>query len=93
MNRTHVRSQQRLRNRPAFSMIEMVIVVVISGIVLSLALPRIDSTRYKADAVAQLVRTTLQQGQRNALIKQHDIMVSFDTTGNRMRISSRWRAA
>ncbi len=60
-------------------------VLVITGITLALAIPRIDTTKYRADAVAQIVRTTLQYAQRQAITRQHDMVVSFDTTGERIR--------
>jgi len=70
---------------PGFTLVETMIVVVISGLMISLALPRVDTSKYKADAVAQIVRTTLQNASRLAITRQHDIIVSFDTTGERIR--------
>lgn len=61
------------------------IVVVISGLMITLAIPRVDTTKYKADAIATIVRTTLQTAQRQAITRQHDMVVSFDTTGERIR--------
>lgn len=69
-----------------FTLAETMIVLVISGLMVTLALPRIDTSKYKADAVAQIVRTTLQNAQRNAITRQHDIIVSFDTTSERIRL-------
>lgn len=71
--------------RPAFTLAEMMVVVVISGMMIALAIPRIDTTRYKADAVAQIIRTTLQNASRTAVTRQHDMIVSFDTVGERIR--------
>jgi len=61
------------------------IVVVIAGLMVTLALPRIDTTKFRADAIAQIVRTTLQYAQRQAITQQHDMVVSFDTSGERIR--------
>jgi prepilin-type N-terminal cleavage/methylation domain-containing protein len=72
-------------NRPAFTLAELIVVVVISGIMIALALPRIDTTKYRADAIAQIVRTNLQMAQRQAITRQHDMVVSFDTSGERVR--------
>jgi Tfp pilus assembly protein FimT len=72
--------------RPAFTLAETMIVVVIAGLMISLAIPRIDTTRYKADAVAQIIRTTLQNASRTAVTRQHDMIVSFDTVGERIRL-------
>lgn len=66
-------------------MAEIMVVVVISGVMIALAIPRIDTTKIKADAIAGIVRTTLQYAQRQAITRQHDMVVSFDTTGERIR--------
>ena len=72
--------------RRAFTLIEMVMVLVVIGVLLALGLPRLNMGRFRADSVAQLVRTTLQAAQRSALTRQHDVLVSFDTVGGRMRV-------
>lgn len=61
------------------------VVVVISGMMVAMAIPRIDTTKWRADAIATIVRTTLQYAQRQAITRQHDMVVSFDTTGERIR--------
>jgi len=84
--RTLFRQTKHRSLRPAFTLAEMMVVVVISGMMVALAIPRIDTTRYKADAVAQIVRTTLQTASRTAVMRQHDMIVSFDTVGERIRM-------
>lgn len=74
------------RCRAGFTMLEVVLVLVISGIVVTIALPKLDLARYRADAAAQLVRTLLQQAQRTAIVQQHDVLVGFDTPGGRIRL-------
>ncbi len=69
-----------------FTMIEVMTVLVITGLMLTLAITHIDTSKYRADAVAEIVRTTLQDAQRQAITKQYDMMVSFDTTGERVRV-------
>jgi prepilin-type N-terminal cleavage/methylation domain-containing protein len=71
--------------RPGFTLAEIMVVVVITGLMITLAIPRVDMTKYKADAIATIVRTTLQTAQRQAITRQHDMVVSFDTTGQRIR--------
>lgn len=72
--------------RPAFTIIETILVLVIAGLMVTLAIPHIDSSKYRADAVAEIVRTTLQDAQRQAITRQHDMVVSFDTTGEQIRV-------
>jgi len=82
------RSIRRTHNRTvrsAFTLAELMIVVAISGMMIALAIPRIDTTKYKADAIAQIIRTTLQNASRTAVTRQHDMIVSFDTVGERIR--------
>jgi len=74
-----------LRRRPGFTMAELMVVVVIAGMMVALALPRIDTSKIRADAIATIVRTSLQYAQRQAITRQHDMVVSFDTTGQRIR--------
>ena len=71
--------------RRGFTLAEMMVVVVITGMMIALAIPRIDTTKWRADAIATIVRTTLQYAQRQAITRQHDMVVSFDTTGERIR--------
>lgn len=66
-------------------MAELMVVVVIAGMMIALAIPRIDTAKFRADAIATIVRTTLQYAQRQAITRQHDMVVSFDTTGERIR--------
>lgn len=79
-------SDNGLRTRHGFSMIELMVVVAVIGVVVMMAIPRIDVTRYRADAAGQLVRTLLQLAQRNAITRQTNVIVSFDATNHRIRI-------
>jgi prepilin-type N-terminal cleavage/methylation domain-containing protein len=72
--------------RAGFTLIEMLIVVSIVGILAALALPRLRAASYDADAGMRTVQTTLQQAQRIAIVRQTDVMVSFDTARARVRV-------
>lgn len=74
------------RLRRAFTLIEMMVVLVITGLMLAVSLSHIDPSKYRADAVAEIIRTTLQDAQRQAITRQYDMVVSFDTTGERVRV-------
>jgi hypothetical protein len=62
------------------------VVLVIAALMITLALPRMDTSRYRADAIAHIVRTTLQNASRTSITRQHDMIVAFDTLGDRIRI-------
>lgn len=67
-------------------MMEVVVVVALTGLIVGLAYPRIDVSRYKADAVVTSVRSSMQQAQRASLVAQYDVIVSFDVSGRRVRL-------
>lgn len=71
-------------SRRGFTMIEAIVVLVIIGVVTALGLPRLDVFKYRADAGAAQVRALLMQAQRDAIVRQHDLVVSFDTTRGRL---------
>ena len=78
-------NRSRVTTRRGFTLAEVMVVLVIAGMMIALAIPRVDTTNWRADAIATIVRTTLQYAQRQAISRQHDMVVSFDTTGERIR--------
>ena len=82
----HDKMIRRTDRRDAFSLYEIIIVLVIAAVLGAVAYPRLDMSRYRADAVVQNVRSALQQAQRYALVRQHDVIVSFDTTAGKIKI-------
>jgi prepilin-type N-terminal cleavage/methylation domain-containing protein len=68
-----------------FTLIETLIVVTILGILAAFALPRLRSGQYDADSAMSTIQGALQQAQRFAIVRQTDVMVSFDTAGARVR--------
>jgi prepilin-type N-terminal cleavage/methylation domain-containing protein len=83
MRRPHTRYSTA---KPGFTIVEVAVVIVIVGILGAVAFPKIDVARYKADSVVTVVRSTMQQAQRASLVAQHDVIVSFDLEGNRIRL-------
>lgn len=81
--KAHNRRKSRLRG---FTIIELLLVISVIGIMAGFAIPRIDLTRFRVDAAARLVRTLLMAANRNAITRQSNVIVSFDSTYNRLRI-------
>ena len=81
---THASAKQRRRN--GFTLIEVLIVLVIVSTLLTLSVPRLNLSRFKDDGAVQVLRSTLQLAQRAALTQQHDVLVSFDTSRQQMRV-------
>ncbi len=76
-----------VRPRHAFSMVEIIIVLVMMAVVARMALPKLNLSQYRADAAAQQVRSVFQTAQRTSLTRQYDVIVSVDTTQFGLRIA------
>jgi len=79
----HVNHKQRRRG---FTLVEMLIVITMIGIMTAIALWRVDIARYQVNGDIQAIGTTLIAAQREAIAKQHNVIVVFDTAGNRVRV-------
>ncbi|MEP7086376.1 MAG: prepilin-type N-terminal cleavage/methylation domain-containing protein [Gemmatimonadota bacterium] len=76
----------RTLRKCGFTLVEMLIVVTMIGIMTGIALWRVDIARYQVNGDIQSIGTTLIASQREAIAKQHNVIVVFDTAGNRLRI-------
>ncbi len=65
-----------------FTLVEMLTVVVVISVLTTLALPRIDLSRYRSMGAMQTVGSTMWAAQRLAVTGQHNVIVSFDETAN-----------
>ena len=82
-----MKSSRFTGRRSGFTLAETAVILMLAGIIGVLAYPRIDAGRYKADSVVTVVRSSMQQAQRAALVSQHDIIVSFDLATGRIRLA------
>ncbi|MFN8652763.1 MAG: prepilin-type N-terminal cleavage/methylation domain-containing protein [Gemmatimonadales bacterium] len=69
-----------------FTLIEMLIVVVIVGILAAISLPRVNLSRIRSKAAIQTLGTTMLALQRDAISRQHNVVVMIDTTTKSLRI-------
>lgn len=63
----------------------MVVTVLLVGLIAAIALPRVNLHRFRVDAGVRQVQVALQQAERAAVQSQHDMLVSFDVSGGRVR--------
>lgn len=77
---------RRSSDQRGFSLIEALTVIVIVGVMASIALPRTGVARYQANTGAQVVASALTYAQRQAISRQADTRVAFDVVNNELRI-------
>jgi prepilin-type N-terminal cleavage/methylation domain-containing protein len=80
------RTREHGAKRAGFTLVEMLLVVTVVGIVAGMALPKIDYDRYRVDSAGRVARNVLQNAQRMAILRQTNVIVSFDVSGRQMRI-------
>jgi prepilin-type N-terminal cleavage/methylation domain-containing protein len=85
MMRTHDPGASR-RGRAGFSLAELMAVLVIVGLGLALAVPRVDLTAHRSESAVQSLASTLMAAQRAAVARQHDVVVAFELATWRVRI-------
>jgi prepilin-type N-terminal cleavage/methylation domain-containing protein len=75
-----------MKNRHAFTLIEMLIVVAMIAIVSATTIPKLNYTAYRLDAGARGVRAALQRAQAFAVSSQHDELVAVDVARGRLYV-------
>jgi Tfp pilus assembly protein FimT len=78
--------RERRRPRRGHTLVETIIVLALLTTLASMALPRVNYTSMRLDANVRVVRSVLQQAWRTSIQKQHDVLVSVDTAGRRIRL-------
>ncbi|HEY5220460.1 MAG TPA: GspH/FimT family pseudopilin [Gemmatimonadaceae bacterium] len=73
--------------RSAFTLVEVVVVMIMVGVLMALAIPHMDLSRYRTDAAVQGLRSVLMQAQRTALLRQYDVVISIDTANGALKWS------
>ena len=74
------------RPRMGFTLVEMLIVIIIIAITATIALPRINLSRLRSKSAIQTLGTTMLALQRDAIAKQHNIVVMIDVTARSLRV-------
>ena len=77
---------RRRHSRKGFTLVELLYVMIIVGIVVTIAIPAINVQRFRLDAAVVEVATGLMAAQRNAVLRGHNVVVAFDVDGTLLRI-------
>jgi prepilin-type N-terminal cleavage/methylation domain-containing protein len=76
----------RAISRRAFTLIEIMMVVVLLGIVMGFAISRVNFTSYRMDANIRLLQNVLIGAQQTAITRNVEVQVMFDAANDRVRI-------
>lgn len=69
-----------------FTLVEMLIVITMMAIVAAMALPRVNVSRIQSKSSIQALGTTMLAMQREAIARQHNIVVMIDTVQRQLRV-------
>lgn len=69
-----------------FTLFELLVTMAIISILATIMLPKINLHQFRIDAGVRQVQGALMQGERYAVQRQHDMVVSFDVAGNRVLV-------
>lgn len=83
---TQTPERRRLVNRRGFSLLELTVVLIMVGLIAGMAVPRLNYEKYRAEAAMRTVRSILQGAQRNAIMRQTNVVVAFNEATNLMEI-------
>lgn len=82
-----VKSPHQSAARAGFSLVEVLLVIVVMGLMLALAAPRIDVANFQVSSAVQSLSTTSAAAQREAITKQHDMILTFNAPQRELRLT------
>ncbi|MGV3707324.1 MAG: pilus assembly FimT family protein [Gemmatimonas sp.] len=74
-----------LTSRRGFTLIEMLMIVVIIGFMALLVLPKIRTDSVSVDTAVRTVNLSVMVAQRDAVSRQHNVIIAFDTIARTVR--------
>lgn len=73
-------------NAHGFTLVEIVVVLVLASVLTSMVAPMLSPGRWRADSAVQEIMMSLNGAQRLAVLRQHDVLVTFLTDTRRLRL-------
>ena len=73
------------RSVRGFTMVELLIVLMLLALLTGLTLPKVNFRQYQIDAAVRDISSAMQLAGRLAVVRQHDVIISFDLARNMMR--------
>ncbi len=81
------RAEVRIRSRErGFSAPELMMVIAVMGMMAAIALTKVDLSRIEANSAVQVLSTSMVAAQREAITKQHDLILTFDQAQTTVRM-------
>lgn len=71
--------------RRAFTLIELLIVIVMIAVVAGLALPRLRVERSQVDGAARIITSAMLAARADAIARGHNVLIVFDTSARIVR--------
>lgn len=71
---------QRIGDAAGFTVVDMAMTVAVLGVVLGFGISIVDTTVWKLDTSASQVAQRTRMARSLAVLRQHDVIVSFDVT-------------
>jgi prepilin-type N-terminal cleavage/methylation domain-containing protein len=73
-------------NRNGFTLVELVIVMMLVGIMAGIVIPLLRPQGFQLDTAVVSVSSAVMAQQRNAVLRQHDVVLAFDTVNELIRV-------
>lgn len=86
MSSVRVGDRTERRQRRGFTLLELVVVLIMIALIAGMAVPRLNYERYRVDAAMRGVRAVLQGAQRQAIMRQTNVVVAFNDVANVMEV-------
>lgn len=72
--------------RRGVTLIELLVVLIILGMIVAFAAPKIDVTKFQIESAMQGMGMQLLSLERQSIAQQHDIIVLFDTANQALKV-------